>query len=237
MTRKLLIVFASGLVFAIILLSSAWVVGGEALKANIAKGEGWGINIGDDDKPGPAATRTLALGDTKLMEIEVPISLNYTRDAKSEMTVSGPEKLVNALRWENGRLFMEGRSFNFGRGLKVTITAPMMPDVDVKGASDMDLTDLDQPSLTIDAAGALELDGRGKVPTLVIDTKGASNIDLSEVEAKDATVRIAGAGEVDISASGKVDATISGAGDITLHRKPEELTSRINGAGSIDHDY
>ena len=70
-----------------------------------------------------------------------------------------------------------------------------------------------------------------------LDAKGASNVDLSGIEARDATVRIAGAGDVDISATGKVDATISGAGTVTLHRKPEVLTSRINGAGSIEHDY
>jgi hypothetical protein len=237
MTRKLLIVFASGLVFAMILLSSAWVIGGQELKANIEKGDGWGITIDDDDKSGPTMTRTLELGDTKLMKIEVPVTLNYSRDAKSQMTVSGPEKLVNKLRWENGRLFMEGRSISFSRGLTVTITAPMMPDLDVRGASEVDLTDLDQPSLSIDAAGALELDGTGKVATLDIDAKGASDINLSDVEAKDAKVSIAGAGDVDISANGKVDAAISGAGNITLHRKPAELTSRTSGAGSIDHSY
>jgi hypothetical protein len=30
---------------------------------------------------------------------------------------------------------------------------------------------------------------------------------------------------------------VAGAGNVTLHRKPAELTSQINGIGSVDQDY
>lgn len=235
MIRKLLIVFASGLLFALVSLSAAFVIGGPEMAARFDKG-GW--SIGDDgDDTSPKATRTFAFEGIETLTVELPMSLKYTKGDKPEMTVRGPEKLVQALHWENGRLWRDGKGIHFGSGLKVTIVAPRLPDLVVAGASEAELAGLDQPSLSIDAAGALDLTGKGKVATLKIDTKGASDVDLSEVEARDATIDIAGAGDVDIAATGKVDATISGAGDITLHRKPEVLTSRINGAGSINHSY
>jgi Putative auto-transporter adhesin, head GIN domain len=238
MTRKLLIVFASGLFFAIVLLSSAWVIGGPEMITRIEK-EGGNIHISlDDDKPsGPKVTRSFPFSGLKALTISAPVTLKFVRGDKAEMVVEGPEKLMNALKWENGELSLEGsRRIRRGR-IEVTITAPILPDLELRGASDAELAGLDQPSLRIDAAGALDLEGSGKVTALQIDAKGASDIDLKDVEAKDANVRIAGAGDIDISASGKVDATISGAGDITLHRKPEQLTSKISGAGTIDHNY
>ena len=56
-------------------------------------------------------------------------------------------------------------------------------------------------------------------------------------EAIDASVDVAGVGTVDINAGGAVTAKISGAGDISLHRRPKVLSTSISGFGSIDHDY
>jgi Putative auto-transporter adhesin, head GIN domain len=238
MTRKLLIVFASGLFFAIVLLSSAWVIGGQEMITRIEK-EGGNFNISiDGDKPsGPQVTRSFAFAGLQTLTISAPVTLKFVRGDKAEMVVEGPEKLMNALKWENGELSLEGhRRIHRGR-IKVTITAPVLPDLEMRGAIKAELAGLDQPRLSIETAGALDLEASGKVPTLSVASRGASDIDLTDVEAQDATVNIAGAGDVDISATGKVDATISGAGEITLHRKPETLNSKINGAGSIDHDY
>jgi hypothetical protein len=62
-------------------------------------------------------------------------------------------------------------------------------------------------------------------------------MDLSDLDAGDATVKASGAGNVEINARGKVDVDASGVGNVTLHRKPAELTTRSSGIGSIDQDY
>ncbi len=46
-----------------------------------------------------------------------------------------------------------------------------------------------------------------------------------------------GAGDVTIAAVGKVDIEINGVGSVSLRAKPSQLTSRINGVGSVDNDY
>jgi hypothetical protein len=102
---------------------------------------------------------------------------------------------------------------------------------------EVNLSDLDQPSLTVDVHGAVDLDASGKVERLVVKSSGAGNLDLEDVEARDATVQIDGVGNIELAATGTVDAEISGAGNISLHRKPEVLTSRISGIGNINHDY
>lgn len=236
MTRKLLIVFASGLFFAIVLLSSAWVLGGQEMINRIEK-DGSRFTFDSDKRSGPQVSRNLAFSGLKTMTVSAPVTLKFIKGDKAEMVVSGPKRLVDALKWENGELSIEGHWHSRRGRVEVTITAPVLPDLVMQGASKAELAGLDQPSLSIDAAGALDLEGRGKVAVLEIDAKGASDIDLTNVEVRDATVRVAGAGDIDISASGKVDATIAGAGDITLHRKPEVLNTQISGVGKIEHAY
>lgn len=237
MIRKLSIVFASGLGFAIVLLSAAWLIGGQAMMAHIAKDGGYSFTIDTDAPRGPTISRSFPFPAIETLTISAPVSLKFIRGDKAAMVVQGSEARMRDLLWNNGHLSLAQHAASGNDRLEVTITAPVFPALVMQGASDVDLADLDQPALAIDSAGAIDLTGKGRADRLTIDSKGAGSIGLADVAVRDATVRIAGAGDVDISASGKVDATISGAGSIGLHRKPEVLTSRVNGAGSIDQDY
>lgn len=237
MIRRLSIVFVSGLVFAIVLLSAAWLVGGEELAARMEKDGGHTFVFGTHKDSGPTVSRSFPFVAIDTLTISSPVTLRFVKGDKAEMVVSGPERRMQALRWENGRLWLEKRSGWRSGQLEVTITAPVLPALVMQGASDVELVGLDQPSLSIDSSGAIDLSGKGKVERVMIDSKGAGDIDLSDVVAGDANIHIAGAGDVDIAASGKVDAAIAGAGSVTLHTKPAELTSRISGVGSIEHSY
>jgi hypothetical protein len=73
--------------------------------------------------------------------------------------------------------------------------------------------------------------------TLSVTSSGAGNVDLGGLDATDATVIASGIGNIDISAHGKVGVTVSGVGNVALHRKPEELNSRVSGVGSVEEDY
>lgn len=235
MTRKLAIVFVSGLLFAVVLLSGAWVVGGQEMLSRIEKDGRIAIILDDKHDKGPQTTRSFELVGVGKLTVSVPVTLKFVKGEKAEMVVRGPEKMVKDLIWSNGTL-SAGSVVSRGH-LRIDITAPVMPNLAVRGAGDVVLDGLDQPALGIESSGAIDLKGTGKVGKLTIDAKGASDLDLSEVEAVDANVRIAGAGDIDIAATGKVDAAISGAGSIALHRKPAELTQRIKGAGSIEERY
>lgn len=233
MIKKLLIVFASGLVLSVLLLSTAWVIGGDAL---LQRAHGWRIG-GDGEYSGPVVTRTLAFDGARPLAVDAPVNLRFVKGDKSEMRVQGPETMMNRLVWENGRLSLKDGAGWAKASLDITITAPRIAGLILDGASDVELTGLDQPSLTIEAHGATDLDAAGRVRTLTLASSGAGDLDLTKVEAGDATVEVSGVGDVDISASGNVSATISGAGDITLHRKPAMLTSKVSGFGSISHAY
>ena len=239
MIKKLLVVFASGLVLSIVLLSSAWVIGGPEVLSQIHKNGAFHFTFDDDDDSphGTMATRTLPFDQNQPLEVAAPVELHFTKGENVEMTVRGPQKLVNALRWENGRLSLADVPLFSHHTLKVDIVAPRMPELVYKGAGSIELENLDQPALALQLAGAGNVDASGKVQMLTVNAKGAGNIDLGELRAHDATVNSSGVGNVDLNADGNVNVTLSGAGNLSLHRKPAELTSRVNGIGSIEQDY
>ena len=235
MIRKLLIVFASGLVLATVLLSAAWIVGGQELMARVKKGPTVLVGVSSDLPP--SATRTLPFDGAQMLTIDAPVSLKFIRGPKSEMTITGPEAVLAALEWKDGRLSLNDKAPTVRKMLKVTISAPQIAGLVFSGAGDADLDNLDQSALTLDLSGAANIDASGKVARLDVSASGVGDIDLSRLEAGDAAVKLPGAGAIDLAATGAVDVEVSGAGSVTLHRRPANLTSRISGLGSIDHDY
>lgn len=237
MIRKLLIVFISGLVLSILLISSAWVVGGDELLKRSRLGDGWWSFYDGDRSDGPDTVRSFAFDGSKVLKIRMPLTLQFSRGDKSEMIVSGPARMIDALRWENGELSL-GRGGSWPRrGLTVRITAPQFAGLDLRGPGHVELRDLDQPSLVIDTRGPANVDASGKVAKLEIDSRGVGSLDFADVAATDANVEVHGVGNVDISATGNVAAELHGVGNVTLHRKPAHLQAESHGIGGIRHHY
>jgi carbon monoxide dehydrogenase subunit G len=237
MTKKLLVVAASGLVLAILLLSAAWVVGGQAMVDAIHHG-GWSFTFDDDDHGhGAKVTRSFTFNPDAPLSVDAPVHLHFERGDHVSMTVSGSAVMMNALRWDNNHLSMnDGPTFGHHE-LKVEIVAPQLPPLSLDGAGSVSLENLDQQELRINLSGAGNVEASGKVHAATVSSSGAGNVDLGDLDATDATVSVAGVGNIDVNASGKVDANVAGAGNVTLHRKPAQLTSQITGIGSVDHDY
>jgi hypothetical protein len=237
MTKKLLVVAASGLVLAILLLSAAWVFGGEAMVNAIHKGN-WHFTMDDDDHDhGVKLTRTFTFDPAAPFTVDAPVHLHFLRGDHVSMTVSGSSALISALRWNDNHLTMPGGPIFSHHDLQVEIVAPQLPPMNMHGAGNVSLENLDQDELRLDLSGAGNVDATGKVRTATITSSGAGNVDLGELNATDAKVSVAGVGNIDVNASGKVDASVAGAGNVSLHRKPAQLTTQISGIGSVNQDY
>ncbi|KHK89628.1 GIN domain-containing protein [Novosphingobium malaysiense] len=237
MFRKLLIVFASGVILSIVAFSAAWLFGGDKFRQEFYDHDGWSWTIGEDDEDqGPRKSRSFTVEPGSQLAMEIPVELSFNRGDKAEMVVTGPANIVDRLIWENGRLSVPGQ-VHMRHGLKVKITAPEITGLDLDAPGDVTLVGMQQERFTLKSEGAVNLDAEGKVRKVFITTEGAGNIDLAKVEGEDATVRMDGVGNVTIGATGLVDVEINGAGHVTLVRKPETLRSQINGIGSVDHDY
>jgi Putative auto-transporter adhesin, head GIN domain len=237
MIRKLLTVAASALALAIVALGTAWLTGGRDIVRAIEKDGGIVVDLDDDHDSGRWQKRTLPFDARLPLVIEAPVKLDYVRGPANKLVVSGPASLVNSLSWEGGKLSLAKGSYNAQGGLRITVTATTLPSLEVAGPGDIELNDLQQPELTVKVAGAASIEGSGKVDRLNLDTSGAGSVDFANLKATDARVSIAGVGNAEVDVSGTLDATIAGAGNVSLKRKPARLNSSIAGIGSIDEDF
>lgn len=235
MLRKLLIVFASGLILSVMAFGAAWVAGGEKLRKDIAEGHGWSWTIGEEEE-GPRKSRRFTVEPGAQLAMEIPVDLSFTRGDKAEMVVSGPAGVVDKLVWANGHLSLP-KGVKAHHGVRVRITAPEINGLALDAPGDVTLTGLRQDRLTLKAQAPVDLDAEGKVRQVFASVAGPGNMDLGQLEAEDATVRLDGVGNLTIGATGTVDVEINGIGNVSLVRKPGTLRSSIHGLGSIDHDY
>lgn len=234
--RKLLIVFASALMLAILALSAAWVIGGDAARKMIHDGRGWSIDLGDDEGEdhGPQGSRDFAWTGAQPLVIDVPADFDYRPAPAYRMTITGPTASLAQISVENGRITTRG---HMGHGVRIRAEGPQISALTLSAPGRYRLKGLAQRDLRIDAEGAAELVADGTVNALVIHSTGVGSIDLSELKARDAKLTLDGVGNVDINATGQVDLDLSGIGNVTLHAKPQQLRSRTDGIGAINRDY
>lgn len=105
--------------------------------------------------------------------------------------------------------------------------------LDVLGASEVDIDELHVDHLDVKLSGASELQiNRGTVGKAKYKVTGAGEIRAEGVETKEVAARVSGAGEMSLYVTEKLDADITGAGEIDYRGHPQ-ITSDITGAGEL----
>ena len=101
-----------------------------------------------------------------------------------------------------------------------------------EGSGDLEAS-VTATSLDLQVAGAGGIDIAGETKNLSIYVKGAGDVDADELKAEKATLRIAGAGGISAYVTQEVDASIAGAGGITVKGNPPVFKKSVKGIGRI----
>jgi len=186
-----------------------------------------------------AADATIEVG--KPHTVEVKAQSNLMEHIKTEVT-------GNTLR-----IYNEGLIFN-NSDINIIVQVPSLSalelqgaadvrttgdikgtnfELDVLGASEIDIDELHVDNLDVKLSGASELQiNRGTVGKAKYKVTGAGEIRAEAVETKDVSARVSGAGEMSLFVTEKLDADITGAGEIDYRGHPQ-ITSDITGAGEL----
>jgi len=105
--------------------------------------------------------------------------------------------------------------------------------LEVDGAADGQVYNLDAGRVKCDIRGAAKLSLSGKAQQLDCTIDGTAALDAKALSVSDAGVTINGAGRATVNAANSLDAAINGAGSIVYYGSPASVKPRINGAGSI----
>jgi hypothetical protein len=124
-------------------------------------------------------------------------------------------------------------SYSSRRPCRVDITISKLESVSISGSGDMEITGLNQESLSYEISGSGDLVASGSVEELDIKVSGSGDVDTRELKAKEAYVRIYGSGDVSVYAVNSFDGAIFGSGDIRYYGDPEYVSTDVAGSGDI----
>ena len=105
-------------------------------------------------------------------------------------------------------------------------------DIDLSGAGQVTIGDLDAVSLKVVVSGAGDVDIAGRVEDQVIRLSGLGRYQSFNLESQEASITISGAGGANVWATKSLDVSISGAGDVKYYGNPA-VNPSISGVGRI----
>ena len=182
MNKTLGLIAAAGLVLCGIFVGLAYGVSG----GKLGPFEPFS-NLFADDKPGPTGTRQWTLSGDSL-EIDAPAIIRVSGPASGPTTliVRGPQKLLDDMRFNDGRLNLDSDEhiFMHNQHLEITIQGTVPKNFILNGFGKLELGHLDQDSLTVRISGA-NAQGEGRADNLDASISAAQVMSVRQAGGKD----------------------------------------------------
>lgn len=118
--------------------------------------------------------------------------------------------------------------------ITIDLAMPLLDELDVGGASTVEVTGISGPALEVDAAGASTVSLAGEVQSLDAEVAGASTLRAEGLAAARVDVDAGGASTAEVRAAESLDAEASGASTIRYHGTPAKVSQDASGASTIE---
>ena len=173
---------------------------------------------------GPVVTRTLNLDDIRGLAVSGSHNVVLTQGAPQEIIVEGQANLIDVLStrvkdgiWEVRFTENVRNADNF----TVFVTVPDVDQINVSGSgnvsSDGDL-DLDELSIAVSGSGSVSL--AGSVDEQIAIVSGSGEISNYSLTSRQTTATVSGSGEVRVTVTETLNATVSGSGGNQIPGRP-----------------
>lgn len=112
------------------------------------------------------------------------------------------------------------------------ISNPEDLSLHVSGAGDIHM-EVDAPALTAKVSGSGSIDLKGETKDVDLELSGAGHAHCYNLLSENTKVDISGAGSAEVYASVKLDAEVSGAGNVVYKGNATNVSQHVSGAGSV----
>lgn len=120
-----------------------------------------------------------------------------------------------------------------GARLEVLLTTPKLEKVEVRGSSNLVLNNVDSESLHLVSHGSSRVDVVGVVDRLKLRSFGSSVIYAKFLQATKADIKTRGSVQAELTATQRLEAEVSGSGEVIYYGSPKETYTMVSGSGSI----
>jgi Putative auto-transporter adhesin, head GIN domain len=105
--------------------------------------------------------------------------------------------------------------------------------VDLSGAGNIELSDIDYKNLKADMSGAGNMTLSGKALEIDMNMSGAGNIDALHLTAEKGNCDVSGVGRISCDVRDDLQAHVSGIGGVRYKNKPTNLSKHVSGIGKV----
>lgn len=219
----------------------------------------WGRRVRGN---GNIVTQDRSVGNFKSVEVGGAINVYVSQGSPSAVKLEGDENILQYIEvvQEGDRLIVRtknGYDLDPSSKLRVDVTTPVYDRIQTSGACDIigqtkistpdELTlsvsgagdikmDLDAPRLKAEVSGSGSLHLKGQTKDADLNLSGVGNAHCYELLSENTRVDISGAGSAQVYASVKLDAQVSGVGNIHYKGNPPDVKQEVSGAGSVSKE-
>lgn len=186
---------------------------------------------------GTAKTETRTVGNFTKIDVGGAINVEVAVQKDFSVVVEADDNLLANIKTETSgdtlKIYSEN-SISPKTRINVKISMPKLEKLDVSGASNGIVTNVNADSLDLKASGASKIKIEGIAKKLNADASGASTVDAENLKAEDANVEASGASSSIVNASNELKADASGASKITYVGEPKNLKQNSSGGSSVN---
>ena len=117
--------------------------------------------------------------------------------------------------------------------MSVVVTVPTLSELTLVGGGNIVVDGIKTERLTVSLSGSGNLTGSGTAGSLGVTLSGAGNAWFTQLVADNAHAVLRGSGNIFVTASKTLDASVPGSGTINYAGNPQHVTKSVTGSGAI----
>lgn len=186
---------------------------------------------------GVASTQARTVPAFAAVDLDGANNVVVRAGAKQSVVVHADSNLLGRVttRVRSGRLTIGTTpgNLNAKSPMYVAVTVPSIEALTLRGAGNIDVSEVDARRLIIKLPGSGVIRATGTTSRLEVTLGGSGTALLGQLIARDAKAGLSGNGTITLTATDRLDASVSGSGTILYGGNPAHLTTAVTGSGAI----
>jgi hypothetical protein len=199
------------------------------------------VSIGDCNPnaihgSGTSKTESRAVGAFSKIDLSGSPDVEVTIGPEMSVTVTADDNILPVIdtRVEGETLRIDSKqSYSSSIGVKVKITAPALEAVNVTGSGNIHVAGLKAGEMGAEVTGSGNITLKGAAERLRAKITGSGDLQAGDLAAKEVRVTVTGSGNATVRAIEKLDASVTGSGDVHYSGNPPQVAKNVTGSGDI----
>jgi hypothetical protein len=185
---------------------------------------------------GNVKTESRSVGTFTKVELTGSPDVEVTVGSDISVSVTTDDNILPAIetKVEGDTLSIGSKqSYNTSLGVTVKITVPKLDGASVTGSGDIHAAGIKGGTIHAGVTGSGDVTLKGEADRLEGEVTGSGNLHAGDLSAKDVRVTVTGSGDATVRATEKMEASVTGSGDVSYYGNPPQVLKNVTGSGSI----